>query len=56
METHQVYSDIRSMIVMLLKILPESDERRLLAQQLAKRYGMVELIGNRVGTYEGGDG
>jgi hypothetical protein len=56
MEARQIHSDLRSLIVLILDLLPESDERYLLAQQIAKRNGMVELLNNRVGKYEGGDG
>lgn len=56
METRQAYSNLRSLIVMILSLLPESDERYLAALQIAKRNGMVELLNNRVGKYEGGDG
>jgi hypothetical protein len=55
-ETRQIQTDLRSLIVVILGLLPESDERRLLAQQIALRNGMVELLNDRVGIYEGGDG
>jgi hypothetical protein len=55
-ETHQFHADLRSLIVMILGLVPESDERHLLAQQIAKRNGMVELLNDRLGKYEGGDG
>ncbi len=56
MEAKQIHSDMRLLIVMLLGLLPETDERHRIAQQIAKRNGMVELLNNRVGKYEGGDG
>ncbi len=56
METRQIHVDMRLLIVMLLGLLPEADERRLVAQEIAKRHGMVELLNNRLGKYEGGDG
>jgi hypothetical protein len=55
-EAHQFHADLRSLIVMILGLVPESDERHLLAQQIAKRSGMVELLNDRLGKYEGGDG
>lgn len=56
MKTRQIYSDLRSLIVMVLGLLPESDERYAATLQIAERNGMVELLNNRVGKYEGGDG
>lgn len=56
MEAKQIHSDMRSLIVMLLALLPETDERHLITQEIAKRNGMVELLNNRLGKYEGGDG
>jgi hypothetical protein len=56
MEALQMHTDLRSLIVMVFSLLPESDERHQFAQQIAKRNGMVELLNNRVGKYEGGDG
>lgn len=47
---------MRKLIVIILRLLPRSDERHQLAQQIASRHGMVELLNDRVGIYEGGDG
>jgi len=55
-ESKQIHVDMRWLIVMLLGVLPETDERHQLAQEIAKRHGMVELLNNRLGKYEGGDG
>ncbi|MEQ1600393.1 MAG: hypothetical protein HOP04_00550 [Methylophilaceae bacterium] len=56
METQQTHKDLRNLLVMVLDILPKSDERHQLAQQIASRHGMVELLDDRMGVYEGGDG
>lgn len=56
MEARLMQSDIRSLLVILLGAFPESDERHVLAQQIARRNGMVELLDDRTGKYEGGDG
>lgn len=56
MEAREIHADLRSLLVLILGLLPESDERHLLALQIAKRNGLVELLNNRMGQYEGGDG
>ncbi len=56
MEARQTQTDLRSLIVIVLGLLPESDERHQLAQVIANRHGMVELLHDRIGVYEGGDG
>lgn len=56
MQAHQTYMDIRKLIVIVLKLLPKSDERHLIVQEIASRHGMVELLNDRVGSYQGGDG
>lgn len=56
MEHHDIHADLRRLIVIVLGLLPPSDERRQLAQQIASRHGMNELLDDRVGVYEGGDG
>lgn len=56
MEARQIHTDMRSLIVMLLNLLPETDERRLIAQEIARRNGMVEFLNYGAGKYEGGDG
>ncbi len=56
MERQQAHDDLRTLIVMILGLLHKSDERYLLAQQIAKRHGFSELLNDRTGKYEGGDG
>lgn len=56
METRQMKSDLRTLLLLLLRSFPRNDERHALAQEIAKRYGMVELLSDRVGVYMGGDG
>lgn len=56
MEARQTQTDLRTLIKMVLELLPKPDERYQLTQQIASRHGMVELLSDRVGSYEGGDG
>lgn len=56
MQTVDIHSDLRQMIIIILGLLQKSDVRRQFAEQTALRYGMVELLDDRVGVYEGGDG
>jgi hypothetical protein len=56
MEILQAHKDMRNLLLMVLDMLPKSDERHQMAQQIASRHGMVELLDDRVGVYEGGDG
>ncbi len=56
MEARQAQKDLRTLIVMIIGLLPKTDERHQLAQQIAYRHGMVELLNDRLGSYEGGDG
>ncbi len=57
METLQTaHKDMRNLLVMALELLPKSDGRREVVQQIASRHGMVELLDDRMGVYEGGDG
>ncbi len=56
MEAKQTYTDLKTLLVIVLGLLPKSDERSMIAQQIANRHGMVELLHDRVGVYEGGDG
>lgn len=56
MEQLQTYADLRKLLAIIFEVLPKSDERHQVAQQIANRHGMVELLNDRVGSYEGGDG
>lgn len=56
MEQLQTNADLRKLLAIIFALLPKSDERYQLAQQIASRHGMVELLHDRVGSYEGGDG
>ena len=56
MEAQKTLTDLRALIVIVLENFPKSDKCYQLAQQIATRHGMVELLTDRVGEYEGGDG